>query len=136
MRTKACVPILKAKAFNALVICEWLASVCKDAVQREGTDYAADRACMMWGLHEFFRVLRSSPMWLSKSQLQTLRRARNTFFFLYFRLALLSSEGGSRLYSFIPKFHMMDHLERSTQVTGLSPTSHWAFQDEDNVGLL
>ena len=137
LSSKQRVPELKAKAYNSLIVTEWLESECRKMSERwPSNSYFRDRATMVWGLAEFFRVLRRSPMWMSEEELEDLQVARDAACFLFRKLAGIALEEGAPLYPCRPKLHMLDEAHRLAQTTGENPTSFWTFQDEDSMRIL
>jgi hypothetical protein len=84
-------PTLKAKAFNSIIICEWLA-VCTQAVSRQWPEnsYFRDRASMRWGLSEVFNVLRRADHWMSEADLKDLEFARDTSLRMFMKLSAMA----------------------------------------------
>ena len=124
-------PELKAKASNCLAVCEWLHEECRVVAALTGTAYAQDRATMMWGLHTFFWVVRTSGRWLTSEQLQLLNDAKDAWLLVYHKLRFCAEERHTKLYALIPKSHMILHINEHAQSTTLNPKVLWAFQDED-----
>ena len=137
MSSKTSCPILKCKAYNAMVIGEWLAaeSIALSS-EKPNDEYLAARAATMWGITEFYAVLRRSGMWLDDASLTELHRARDAMLHGYNFMASLASEDHMARWPCKPKLHQVDHIERIAQSARQNPKSRWTFQDEDNMVLL
>ncbi len=130
-------PTLKAKAYNSMVVVEWLeeeARLVSEAHPRHS--YYRDRAACVWGLAEFYRVCRRSRQWMSEAELADLKTARDATLRMFRKLAGMASEDGSPLYPCRPKLHVFDHCHFLAQQSGENPASCWTFQDEDNMRIL
>ncbi len=137
LTAKCSVPTLKAKAYNSIVVIEWLEhETRKVAEQWPDNSYFRDRATMVWGLANFYRVLRRSGKWMAEDELADLKLARDATLFCFRRLSGIAMEEGSHLYPCRPKMHVFDECHRLAQTTGENPASTWTFQDEDNMRLL
>ena len=91
---------------------------------------------MLWGYARWHELLRKAGRWMSDSDLQELRSARDAMLGLNLRLSRLAWQRGKALYPMKPKHHMLSHAEKAAQETKLNPGSHWAFAEEDNMGLI
>ena len=130
-------PTLKAKAYNSIVVCEWLADECKAAFERHPSNsYFRDRAAMMWGLSEFYRILRQSNRWMLEDDLASLKVARDTALCLFRKLSAMAADEGTQLYPCRPKMHVFDECHHIAQESGLNPAADWTFQDEDNMRIM
>lgn len=136
MTCRKTIPMLKCKAWNAICICEWLCEVCKLSAATCPNDNAKrQRAAMMWGFAAFHNVLRGN-CWLTDGELQQLRAARDAMLHCYHALSKMAAEEDNYRYPMKPKHHLIDHAERRAQRTRLNPGSHWAFAEEDNMGIM
>ena len=134
---KESTPTLKAKAHNSVVVVEWLESVTHRVnVAHPCHSYYRDRATMVWGLAEFYRILRRSGRWLTTAQLGELKTARDATLVMFKKLADMAADESSRLYPCRPKMHVFDECHRIAQETGENPAALWTFQDEDNMRVL
>ena len=71
-------PLLKSKAYNAIVIIEWLAAETKAMSDKwPANSYFQDRAASVWGLASVYQILRESPHWMTDDQLAQLKVARD-----------------------------------------------------------
>jgi hypothetical protein len=130
-------PTLKAKAYNSTVVMEWFEFESRRvSLAWLGHSYFRDRAAMVWGLAEFYRILRRSSKWLSDDELRDLKYARDTVLHVFHRFSAMALEDGVALYPVRPKLHAFDECARRAQVTRMSPAWTWTFQDEDNMDVL
>jgi len=137
LKRKVDAPILKAKAYNCIVVSEWLSDVCMQQHRANPTNsYIATRALTMWGFAEFYRILRESGDWFTEAQLEQLQVARNSMLFGYASMNACSVEGDKSLWTSRPKLHMLDHAIRRAQHSKRNPARQWTFQEEDNMGLM
>ena len=137
LTTQNGMPYLKAKASNAMHICEWLSDCARRQVVQHPSEYGQVRACMAWGMASFFKIIKSGGCpCLTCSELQKLREARNAFLGNYHQLRALNEEQGRPLYPLTPKFHLLAHAESMAQKSKLNPTLFWAFKDEDQMQVM
>ena len=63
--------------------------------------------------------------------------ARDAMLFGYHHMHAIHKElSDIRLYSLVPKLHMLDHCERYSQKWRLNPASWWTFKDEEAMGKI
>ena len=137
MGKKSNIPTLKAKAHNSSVVILWLEVEARKIHDRfPDNTYFRDRAAMLWGLAEFYRVCKRSGQWMSEQELADLQVARDSALFLFRKLSGVADEEGTPLYPFRPKLHIVDECNRIAQATGENPTSTWTFSDEDNMRVM
>jgi hypothetical protein len=131
------IPSLKAKAYNSIIVCEWLVDCTRAVAQRwPDNSYFRDRASLCWALSEVFNVLRRADHWMSEQHLQELQFARDTCMRMFTKLSAMASESDLPVYPLRPKMHVFDEACRIAQVTGENPASCWTFQDEDNMRVM
>ena len=128
-------PTLKAKAFNCLVVVAWLAELCGAQVPT-GNARVQLRALTLWGFNEFFDIVRAAPMWLSDAHIESIKVARDAALYGYGGLAALARASHHNRWVPRPKLHMIDHAFREAAATRRNPGSCWAFQEEDNMGVV
>ena len=80
---KSDVPVLKAKAFNCVIVMKWIASVCVDIAASSSNEYFRIRAMTMWGFDHFFSVLRESGERMTAEQLDELKLGRDAMLYGY-----------------------------------------------------
>ena len=134
LTTLQCYPMLKCKAWNSMVVISWLASICAEAGEDKDM-YSTHRAAMLWGFARFHDLLRDG-VWMDDNQVHELCDARDAMLGCYHMLSKLASERNAYRYPMKPKHHMLDHAVRRALHTKLNPGSHWAFAEEDNVGIV
>lgn len=126
-------PILKAKAYNAIVLTHWLSDVCAEARGEHDKEWTADRAGMLCGLSSFYKLLKTAGPWLTDDDLVKFRRYRNATLFLFRKLYFLCAEDGLATYRMRPKCHFWDHIERRMHRDRQNAASLWTFSDEDQM---
>ena len=130
-------PTLKAKAHNSMVVLRWLEAETRRVLARHpGNTYFRDRATMVWGLCEVYRICKRAPQWMSEEQLEELKYARAATLTCFVKLSKMAAEDGSTLYPRRPKMHVFDECIQIALETTENPTSSWTFQDEDNMRVM
>ena len=99
-------------------------------------EYKMERALCLWGLDQFYKMLREGPLYLEDSHLEQLRIARDAFLYGYLYLHRCAQEAGVHAWPARPKLHMFDRIYRHASETRRNPSSSCNFQEEDNVGLM
>ena len=131
------IPYLKAKASNAMMVCDWLSEATAQQASLRPSEYGRKRAGMAWGLSTFFKILRLGGCpFLTGPELRLLRESRHAFLGNYHQLRALNAEVGRPLYPVTPKFHYLAHAESSAQESTINPKLFWTFKDEDQMRVM
>ena len=133
---KSDVPILKAKAFNALLVADWIAGVSQQVAEQSPDEYSRMRALCMYGLHAFYDVMRKAGPTLTDEEARRLQTTHNALVYGFAYMHDCACEGGLRLWPAKPKMHMIAHILSRALATRRNPASSWIFQEEDNVGTM
>ena len=103
--TKKSWPVLKGKAHNALVVCEWLVG------QAEAHKVTSRNAQLMyavvWAWHTFFNVCRAEPLILSDRALNAIRTLKPLMFDAWNELAWIHQAASIPAWKCIPNMHPM-----------------------------
>lgn len=119
-------PEFKSKAANAKHVCTWLA----DVLYKHGHD--TDAAALMWGLADVLHCMHTwERPWVCDADACRLERSGRVALLAYSALAKNACDDGLPLFCLKPKHHQFDHLLMLVKRTGLNPSYHWAFCDED-----
>ena len=129
-------PVLKYKAYAALVIVDWLAMICVEQARASTNEYVRARACLLSGLSRMFRVFREGGVFLDDAEVATLQKALDAFVPASYTLSMLSREEGRSHYHLIPKHHMIVHACRTAIRDRLNPGCYWTFSDEDMMRVI
>ena len=130
-------PFFKGKAANTLFVARWLADVLKEHADMHPQDvHAQQRAAMVWGFVEVFRVCSEGRQWLSDAEARALTLAREASLLCYSALAgeASNTQPPKAMYPLKPKHHAWDHALRAAIETKRNPAWHWTFCDEDFIG--
>ena len=113
---------------------EWVALCAHDSASvGEASPLKKLRACVVWGLVEFFRILRAAGDWLSDREVAQLQKVKPFIFDGYNKLSKEAARRGAPLYKFIPKHHVFFHIYRDMLRTRRNAARLWTFSDEENM---
>ncbi len=136
MHTLADCPMLKVKAANCLLVCQWLSELCCADAHAEGDDYKKVRATTLWGFSETFSILQGQDHWISDTAAEHLMCTRAAALQGYNTLACVAVEREINRFPMKPKIHLFDHCMRDTCKYRENPTFCWCFSDEDFIGKI
>ena len=130
---KAC-PKLKSKAFNTMIVVQWLASLgCANAddthIRLRSTLLAA--LSRQWDLFE-----RQKAVYFTDAEADLYCRDSSRVLSCSKALFMEAHVRGSSLWSLRPKHHLYKHLSDNVAATKRNPCSHWCFSDERFVGFM
>ena len=127
MTTRESTPVLKYKAFAAMVVVDWLAWICVAQAKASTNEIVRDRACLLWGLSRMFQRFRDAHVFVSDAEVAGLQKARDAFMCASYKLPVLSRGQECSRYHLIPKHHMIVHACRSAALDRLNPGCYWTF---------
>ena len=116
-----------------MFINEWLLCMC---LQDTTSHHKSLRAALTWGYAVMHEMLQSGPLFFDPSDLKLLRAASSAVFIASRELMLQATNACNGLWRLLPKAHQLMHLVEDALRTGLNPSYHWTFGDEDHVGKM
>ena len=135
MHTLSDCPMLKVKAANCLLVCQWLSDVCcRDAAALPSGHHDQIRATTLWGFAQTFSILQSEQHWVSDDAVHRLRTTRAASCQGYNALSAFAEASKINRFPMKPKLHLFDHCCRDTFDFRENPTFCWVFADEDMIG--
>ena len=130
-------PMFKCKAAQSPRIIGWLADITmsyKDRCPEASKEFAGLVASCVWGLAQYFHVLREGNRFFTDSEVTDLETATTTFLYSYSELARLSPD--QHMWHHIPKLHQMHHILLDSRLDHNNPRFYHCFSDEDLVGQM
>ena len=125
-------PDFKGKAFNTMVVLQWLSTV-----EHHGRDSGSHRSVLLRSVSrqwDLFHTCKS--IYFSDAQAQLYCRDASRVLTCMKALFLESEKSGSLLWSLRPKSHLYKHIKDDVASTRRNPGSHWCFSDERFVGYM
>ena len=125
----------KGKAHNCMVLCRWLASVCKP---HSGEAYPRMRSAVMSSFSALMDVAGHSedPDWYNESELKRVDIACNMVLHGSKALAGISHRLGKARWKMRPKPHRIHHVNKNAQLSKRPIRAFWSFKQEEGMGTL
>ena len=126
-------PEFKGKAFNTMVVLQWLASIAQD----DPDMHAEYRGILLRSLSRQWDLFaRCKSVYFTERDTQLYVRDASRTLTALKALFIESRTGGGHLWSLRPKTHLFKHIMDRVRLTRRNPASHWCFSDERYVGYM
>ena len=130
-------PLFKRKAAQSPFLVTWLAEITHIFAHKMvgSTEEATAQlvAACMWGLADYFHMLKSHGRFFTEAQAERLSRSGHVFLYMYSELAKVDEPNSWHI---VPKFHQMQHLLLDVLQDKVNPRFFTCFCDEDMVGQM
>ena len=126
-------PLMKSKAFNGMVILQWLQSVLSTHTPGR---HGAHRLMMIRALCRLWDLVRQPTIWFSRAQARSYMRDTERFLHISKMFFMRATSARSKAWRIVPKHHAAWEMARYQMQTLRNPGSHMCFADESFVGSL
>ncbi len=127
----------RTKAAQSPVLIAWLADVSLEFSRKCHNDdkrQAGVLSSCLWGLAEYFHVIKSADRFFTDAELPRLYHASHTFLYMFSEMSRESDD--LLMWSHIPKMHQFHHLILDALDDRNNPRFFHCFGDEDMVGIM